>query len=69
MRSDLFMLWREGQLSGEKMRGEEKEGGRKRGGKTERGRGRWREDGEGGGKITKFSHKPIKLKFKCMKNK
>ena len=31
MRSDLFMLWREGQLSGEKMRGEEKEGGRKGG--------------------------------------
>ena len=49
------MLWREGQLSGEKMRGEEKEGGRKReGGKTERGRGRWREDGEGGGKSQNF---------------
>ena len=46
MRSDLYMLWREGQLSGEKMRGKEKEGG----GKTERGRGRWREGGEGGGK-------------------
>lgn len=63
MRSALYMLWREGQLSGEKMRGKEKEGG----GKTERGRGRWREDGEGGGKIIKFSDKPIKQKSKCMK--
>ena len=30
------MLWREGQLSGEKMRGEEKEGGRKREGERQK---------------------------------